>query len=202
MAKIGLDFDNTLVIYDNIFFETAKRQGLITEKIARNKVAIRNYLRQKGEEHKFTLLQGEVYGKGILEANPAIGMIEALSRLQEKGHELCIISHKTATPFEGPKYNLREAAIKWLTSNRFFDTDGLNMKLEDIFFESTKEEKIERIHQENCDYYVDDLPEILEKLTSRITKVLFCGQNGQNKSGDISTMHIISNWNELEYIVK
>ena len=38
MTLIGLDFDNTLVTYDNIFFDTALRKGLIHEKVQANKI--------------------------------------------------------------------------------------------------------------------------------------------------------------------
>ena len=37
------------------------------------------------------------------------------------GIELFIISHKTKTPYQGPKYNLHDAASNWLEKNLFFE---------------------------------------------------------------------------------
>jgi len=199
MAKIGLDFDNTLVLYDKQFHRTALAQGLIGKNVPANKVAIRNYLRQRGRDHEFTLLQGEVYGLGLLDIKPITGVIETLKKLKDNGNELCIISHKTITPFKGPKYKLRGAARKWLKQNKFITKDGLGIDNKNIFFESTKEEKIERIHKERCEYFVDDLPEILEKINRDVKRILYCGEN---EMIDIKGVHAIRKWKDLEKIVK
>ena len=71
MTVLGLDFDNTLVQYDNIFHQLAIEKKLIDQPIAPTKTAIRNYLRKNGLDHQFTLLQAEAYGPRILDAAPA-----------------------------------------------------------------------------------------------------------------------------------
>ena len=70
MTLIGLDFDNTLVCYNKLFHQTALEK-LIDESIPVDKVVIRDYLRRINREEEFTLLQGEVYGSRILDAEPA-----------------------------------------------------------------------------------------------------------------------------------
>ena len=66
MFNIGIDFDNTLVHYDKVFYDIALKEGLIDSNIEKSKIAVRNYLVNKGKESLFTKLQGEVYGLNIL----------------------------------------------------------------------------------------------------------------------------------------
>ena len=70
MTILGLDFDNTIVTYDKVFHKIALKKLLIEKTIPEDKIAIRNFLRESGREDEFTTLQGEVYGKYILEAEP------------------------------------------------------------------------------------------------------------------------------------
>ena len=85
------------------------------------KSAIRDYLRKADKENEFTLLQAEVYGKRIVEAKPATGMIEALKAAAIR-IDTVLISHKSKYPYSGPKYTTRigkELADK----HGFFDED-------------------------------------------------------------------------------
>ena len=103
MTLLGLDFDNTLVRYDKLFYQLALERKLIKESLPADKIIIRNHLRSKGQDEDFTLLQGEVYGRRILEAEPAEGMLNALKRLKKDGVQMRLVSHKTKTPYKGPK---------------------------------------------------------------------------------------------------
>ena len=100
-------------------------------------------------------------------------MLETLEKLRIKKIPINIISHKTRVPYLGAKVDLHAAAKNWLTINHFFDTNGLNLKENQIYFEVTKEEKIDRIMANGCTHYVDDLPEILEMIPKGIQKILF-----------------------------
>ena len=103
MKIIGLDFDNTLTNYDNLFYETAKDLNLIPDIIKASKVAIRDYLVSINKEQDFTFLQGEVYGLRIANADQPQGMYTALMELKERGYKLKIVSHKTKYPIKGKK---------------------------------------------------------------------------------------------------
>ena len=59
-----------------------------------------------------------------------------------------------------------------VSKNKFFNKNGLNIK-NDIFFESTKKLKIERIGKERCDVFIDDLPEILNMIDKSIERILY-----------------------------
>ena len=91
---LGLDFDNTLVRYDELFHQLAIEKKLIEESLPPNKIIIRNYLRGQGKDEQFTLLQGEVYGRRILEAKPAEGMLKTLTKLGRYGVQMKLVSHK------------------------------------------------------------------------------------------------------------
>ena len=100
-------------------------------------------------------------------------MFEVLKKLKQNGIELFIVSHKTKTPYAGPKYDLHNAAKTWLETNFFFSNHGIKMSKENVFFEVTKEEKIERIESIGCTHFIDDLPEILEMITPKIKRILY-----------------------------
>ncbi|MAQ88976.1 MAG: hypothetical protein CMM03_03890 [Rhodopirellula sp.] len=174
---LGLDFDNTLVRYDALFHQLAQEKGLIKDSLPADKTAIRDFLRSQGQDKQFTLLQGEVYGLRILEAEPAEGMLEALDMLQQRGVQMVLVSHKTRRPYTGPAYNLHQAAWSWLDKQGFFTADGLGWSRGQVFFEETKNAKVARIKAEGCTHYVDDLPEILEMLPSSIKGILYDPNN-------------------------
>lgn len=173
MIKLGLDFDNTLISYDRLFRQVALDQALIPEQIAPSKNAVRDYLRQQGQEESWTRLQGEVYGGRILEAEPYPGMRAVLQGLCDRDIAMVVVSHKTRRPYLGKPWDLHSAARSWLTKQGFHDSDGLGWSQEQVFFELTKEAKVARILALGCTHYVDDLPEILEMIPDSVDRILF-----------------------------
>ena len=194
MTKLGIDFDNTLVCYDKLFYDLALEKGLIHESIASDKISVRNYLRGQGKDEEFTLLQGEVYGLRILEAEPAEGMLKTLSELHERGISMVLVSHKTKTPYKGPQYDLHKAASSWLEKYGFRSKKGMNWSEKNIFFEQTKMDKIERIVDLECTHYVDDLSEILELLPEGIKRIHYNPKGYSKAKGAIE----IKNWKDLQ----
>ena len=196
--RLGLDFDNTLISYDSLFYNLALEKGLIAPETPMQKNAVRDSLREKGIEESWTRLQGEVYGSRILEAEPYPSMLATLSRLTIKCIPMCIVSHKTKHPYLGDPHDLHAAAKGWLKKNGFFDIDGLGWSENQIFFEITKQEKISRILSLGCTHYVDDLPEILSMLPDSVQKILF------TPSRDIQAQpnwRQISSWQELPSVL-
>ena len=63
---VGFDFDNTIIDYTSSFVELSKKKNLVPPEINKDKISIRNYLREKNIEKEWTVLQGEVYGKNIM----------------------------------------------------------------------------------------------------------------------------------------
>ena len=66
--KIGVDFDNTIVSYDKVFHKVALEQSLIKSNLNISKIAVRDYLREQGQNNIWTELQGYVYGERMLDA--------------------------------------------------------------------------------------------------------------------------------------
>lgn len=157
---IGLDFDNTIVSYENVFHDVAVEQGHIDEHVARSKLAVRDNLRARGMEDVWTEMQGYVYGACMDRADLFPGVIETLQCARDSGLRIVIVSHKTQYPFLGPKYDLHEAARAFI-EHALHDERGALVSPDNINFRETKEEKIARIAEIGCDVYLDDLPEIL-----------------------------------------
>ena len=197
MTLLGLDFDNTLVRYDELFHKLAVEKGLVHESTPVDKVEIRQLIKRKGKEEEFTLMQGEVYGPRILEAPPAEGMLRALQTLKKKNMKMILVSHKTKTPYKGPAYNLRESAMSWLDKHGFFDQDGLGWTEENIFFEDSIDKKIDRIKYASCKYFVDDLPKVIELLPRTTLGIYYCPTSKEETS--YCTMR---NWSEAEGLIK
>ena len=193
MTKIGIDFDNTIVFYDDLFHKIATEEKLIPSNFPSSKLLIRDYLRKKNKEEFFTLLQAEVYGKRILEASPAPNVDLAIKKIIDNGFDVSIISHKSLNPYKGPKYNLHEAAMSWLEKNKFFEEKKVGLSEKNVFFNLTKEEKVNKIEAIGCDYFIDDLPEILSLIQKRTTKILYSPNNNFNQNDYI----ILKKWDDL-----
>jgi hypothetical protein len=181
--RIGVDFDNTIICYDQAFAAQAREKNLLPAGVAPTKLAIRDFLRAAGREDEWTRLQGEVYGPGILAAEPFAGVAEFFAACAEAGVFVRVISHKTARPYLGEPHDLHAWARSWLTERGFFDGQGLS--LEQVEFWPTKGEKAGRIRELNLTHFIDDLPEFLAELDwPGLTRVLFdpnCAHAGEGR---------------------
>lgn len=149
---IGVDFDNTIVSYDEAFRLAAAERSLLADGVASTKEEVRDQLRAAGREDDWTELQGYVYGPGMIAARPFAGVQRFFERCREMDVEVAIVSHKTKTPYRGPEYDLHEAARSFLRRHELTAP---------AFFELTKEAKLSRIGTIGCTDFVDDLPEFL-----------------------------------------
>ena len=196
---LGLDFDNTVISYDRLFRRVALDKGLIPESTLAHKNAVRDCLRQQGMEEEWIHLQGEVYGKRILEAEPYPGMQAALRWLAREGVPMCIVSHKTRMPYRGERWDLHAAARSWLAQEGFHDAGGLGWSEDRVFFELTKEAKVARIVALGCTHYVDDLPEILDMLPDDIEKIFF---SPPGDTGHHPEWKLMRSWDGLPALLK
>ena len=195
---LGLDFDNTLISYDQLFYRVALDKALVPEETLQKKNAVRDYLRQQGREEDWIRLQGEVYGSRILEAKPYQGMLEVINSFSSKRVPMRIVSHKTLTPYLGEPWDLHAAARSWLAQQRIHDVNNMIFSEEQVFFELTKESKVERIVELGCTHYVDDLPEILQMIPDHVEKILFSPDEAPEKHPDWTVMQ---SWYELPAIL-
>lgn len=198
---IGLDFDNTIVGYDALFYKVAKERALVTDQVEVNKISVRDHLRKINQEAVWTEMQGYVYGFRLGEANSYPGVRQFFHWAAQSGHIINIISHKTRYPFLGPKYDLHEAARLWIKNN-LNDECEIIIHEKNIFFEATKEEKLERINSVGCDVYLDDLPEILlaDMFPDKTKRFLFDPDKKYNVHLN-SDLQIINSWNDFKNIL-
>jgi len=157
---LGIDFDNTLACYDGLFHAEAVKRNLLSAESPQDKNSVRDALRENGLEEEFTLLQGYIYGPGMVQASLYQGAMKCLESLKEHRVKLVIVSHKTPFPYLGPRYDLHTYARNWLEEKKFHENNLIERQ--NVFFEASKEDKLERIAQQKCTHFIDDLPDILE----------------------------------------
>ncbi len=173
MINIGFDFDNTIISYEKSFYFLAHKIYKMPSDIEKDKASVRQFFINSGREEEFTELQGLVYGKEIMKANSTKNFINFLKKISEdKKFNIFIVSHKTKYPYRGEKINLRDAATNWIKKNLTLNNKKL-IKQNNIFYESTIEEKIERIKKLNCRYFFDDLSKIIKLLPKDIEGYLY-----------------------------
>jgi hypothetical protein len=193
--RIGIDFDNTIVSYDALFSKVAREAGLVSETLPATKLAVRDHLRAIGREDDWTEMQGTVYGGRMAEAIAYPGAFAFMRAAREQGHELFIVSHKTRYPFRGAQHDLHLAARTWVEAS-MRDALGELIASDHAFFELTKEEKLARVGELKCDFFIDDLPEILlaSYFPSGVKPILF---DPDDIHVDQSTLLRLSSWADI-----
>jgi hypothetical protein len=201
-TRIGIDFDNTLVTYDEVFAgAAAKFADIIAPGTGRQKRDIRDYLRTLPDgELTWQRLQGFVYGKGIAGAEMFSGAGQFLKRCRVAGADVVIVSHKTEYSHHDPdRVNLRDAARGWMTAKGFFAADGYGISEGNLYFEATRAEKLKRIAALNCTCFIDDLEEVLDDpdFPPSVTRILFA----QAPPGGALPYPVCQSWAEIEKLV-
>ena len=197
---IGLDFDNTIVCYDSLFYRVAADKKLIPPSTERSKVAVKRHLLECDKEELWTEIQGLVYGERLIDAEAYPGAIKAIECFQALGHRVHIISHKTKYPFIGEHYDLHAAALNWIDQN--INSYEILVESQDIHLCQTKSEKIFRIGEVKCDLFFDDLEEILldPMFPKKVHKFLF--DPGKRYTSASPQLTMLSSWGDLVNVVK
>ena len=158
--RIGLDFDNTIVCYDQAIALLAEELFELPADVSRTKLGLRNFLRAAGREPEWTAFQGELYGPGMLYAKPFERAIETMLELVATGHELVIVSHRSRRPYAGEPHDLHAAALNWV-AERLQSYGLFTYNNGSVNFLETREEKVARIAELGCQVFLDDLPDVL-----------------------------------------
>jgi hypothetical protein len=174
--RIGIDFDNTIIAYDQVFCSAAKHEGLIGADFVGGKQAVRDSIRLLPDgELTWQRLQGQVYGKGIFGGTLIPGVDAFLRRCRAEGFLVSIVSHKTEFGHYDPeRVNLRDAARKWMAANGVVEGE-FGIPSSSIFFEGTRCEKLARIAALSCTHFIDDLEEVLvdPAFPPNVARILF-----------------------------
>lgn len=195
--RLGIDFDNTIVCYDEVFHQVARERDLIPAELPVSKQAVRDYLRSVGKEDRWTEMQGYVYGPRLSDAQAYSGVLAFIGEQVRRGTTLFIVSHKTKHPYLGPKYDLHEAALNWLEQNGVFDAARVGLPRDNVFLCLTKADKLRRIGELGCTHFIDDLPELLAEPTfpAAVHKLLF---DPNDEHGNQTSFIRARSWKNLE----
>jgi hypothetical protein len=196
--RIGIDFDNTIIAYDDVFLTAAKERGLVDENFRGRKQAIRDAIRLLPDgELSWQKLQGQVYGKGIGGAAMFEQVASFLCRCHLEKCPVLIVSHKTMYGHHDPdRINLHEAALDWMKAQGFF-SDHYGISLANVFFEETRDAKIARIAALGCTHFIDDLEEVLTDpaFPPNVTRILF----SDDKTTTAASPYVVCpSWRHIE----
>ncbi|VEN74523.1 conserved hypothetical protein [Candidatus Desulfarcum epimagneticum] len=196
---IGIDFDNTLIRYDSLFYKLAAQKEFISGEFPKDKTAIRDFVRALPDgETKWQRLQALAYGPEIEDAFLPEGLVDFFGFCKEKGIKIYIVSHKTKFASQSiSRDNLRKCALGWMERRGFFDSDGFGISRNNVFFESTREKKIMRIVQLKCGHFIDDLEEIFlePKFPGNTGKILYAPQGTIISAPGLV---ILKSWNAIK----
>jgi hypothetical protein len=165
MSYIGIDLDNTLINYDTVFPAAANILNISLPPLVQTKKQIREFMRLQPEgEKKWQELQGIAYGK-CLKEHAALypGVKRFFWRCAQNNHKVTVISHKTEYGHVDDEKNpLRKEALSFMKNQCLTSTD--NNSLIEIIFKDTRDDKISCISQHDFEWFIDDLPEVVDAL--------------------------------------
>lgn len=194
LLHIGIDFDNTIVCYDELFHRCALERGLVPPGTPKSKSAVRGCLWSLPDGNTpWTELQGIVYGKRMSEAPPCPGALDFFSLCRDRAVRVSIVSHKIEFPTLGPRVNMREAALKWIGEHGLYaDRQAVHRH---VYFESSREAKITRIRDLGCTHFIDDLAEVFRdrSFPEGVEKILYATDARLDLS-ESRGVKVFSNW--------
>lgn len=185
--RIGIDFDNTIICYDDLFIRAVKeKEWDLGVDCGESKAAIKERLVQlDGNDFRWQEMQAIVYGILIKDANPFSGVLETLQYLKDSGnYELFIVSHKTPASLYLKHITLIDKAQLWIKDRKLTDF----IPEENIFFRPVRDEKINVIRDLNLDFFIDDLLEVLHDKNFPPINAFFFSPDGNE----------INHWNKIK----
>jgi hypothetical protein len=201
---VGIDFDNTIAIYDRVFHDLAVERGLIDAAVPRSKRHVRDAvrLRADGESH-WRRLQASAYGTYMADAAMAPGVAEFLARCRDSAIPVYVISHRTRfAALDESGVLLRDAAIDWMRAQGLFGREGLGLRAERVYFESTRAEKIDRLARLECSHFVDDLAEVLQEPAFPVHVVrVWYAPDRDGLGPDLDGVRTVTHWDQVHEVM-
>lgn len=195
---VGVDFDNTIAIYDELMHQVALERTLIGPDVPQQKQAIRDAIRLlPGGEIEWQKLQGTIYGPKMAGAQLAEGFLQFVQRCLGVGGRVHIISHKTEfANYDETGTNLRRTALQWMEAQGLFSRNGSGLTENDVYFEATRQQKLDRIAQCKCSSFVDDLDEtfIEQGFPNNVERILYAPEGS---AASIRQVIVMSSWENV-----
>jgi hypothetical protein len=196
---IGIDFDNTLICYDEVFHRLAVEAGLVVPESPQRQKAVREAARRSPEgDIAWQRLQGLAYGPRIEEAAPAQGALAFLEQCHQSGLEVHIISHKTRYAAIDPSHtDLQAAARAWLANHGFF-TEVTGLGPASFHCGTTRAQKIALIRETHCTHFIDDLEETFreEDFPAHVQAILYAPE-GDPVPRDLPHLLVARTWHDI-----
>ena len=196
---VGVDFDNTIVTYDQVMNKVAKDRELIGPDVPCQKGSIRDAIRSRpGGEWEWVRLQAAVYGPLISKAKLTKGVKQFLKACRDFGIKVFVISHKTKfAAADETGTDLRLAAMGWMSEQNFFITKETGLRPDDVHFEETRQRKVQRIFRLGCTHFIDDLFEtFLERgWPTSVQKILYSPHSNDDNLADVK---MFSTWKDIQ----
>lgn len=191
--KIGIDFDNTIVCYDNAYKSFIDENQLPPSDEPLKKQVKQHFFKdsESGNLH-WTQFQGQLYGKEIIKAQPYDGLINFLAFAQKKQWTIFIISHKSRFPAIGELYDFHDSAKRWLKQNSILNF----IPADHCYFLPTLKDKVNKINELQCDLFIDDLPLVLNhsSFPQFTKKILFAPSIIHTKN---NSFEILEGWDSI-----
>ena len=199
---IGVDFDNTIVSYDDLIHRIAVKKRLIPPDTLKSKKQVRDCIRRLNEgEVKWQQIQAAIYGPLMHEAQLINGVNEFFQTCGTRNIPIFIVSHKTEfANYDSTGTNLRSTALKWMEKNGFLLPAKFGLNQEHVFFQSTRQDKVERIRNLDCTHFIDDLEETFleESFPEKVEKILFDPHGQYSPRPGVK---ICSSWQEIKKVL-
>jgi hypothetical protein len=196
---IGVDFDNTIVGYDDLLHRLAAERGLIEAGARKSKKSIRDCIRLLPDgEVEWQKLQAVMYGPRMGEAVLIEGVASFFRRCRATGAKVFIVSHKTQyAGYDETRTPLPAAALAWLRARGFFEAGGLGLSEERAYFEPTRAAKLDRVRALGCTHFIDDLEETFLEPTfpNGVVRALF---NPHREPVSARNVRNFSDWRSIE----
>jgi hypothetical protein len=159
--RVGIDIDNTIICYDGVFASVAQLIGHDID-VVFSKEKTKDWFHSRNMYDEFTELQGLVYGSYLGLSSLYDGVKGFLNRANLMGCTVFIVSHKTRYPLIGDKVDLHNAASVFLSEQGIIKSKSSGLvPAENLFYETSLNDKIERIAALQLDYFIDDLSDVL-----------------------------------------
>lgn len=159
--RVGIDIDNTIICYDGVFASVARLLGHDID-AGSTKAETKDWFHSREMYDEFTELQGLIYGTYLGHASVYHGVKTFLNQAERIGCSVFIVSHKTRYPIIGGKVDLHEAASMFLAEQGIIKsgTSGF-VPSEQLFYETSLDDKIQKISDLQLDYFIDDLSDVI-----------------------------------------
>ena len=124
--RLGVDLDNTLICYDDVFLSGARELNLVPKSWTGDRFQVRAYVRdQKNGETSWQRLQGQVYGRWNSRAKLFPGVYRFLWRCNFRKITVDVLSHKSEHGhFDNEEVALRQVARQFLVEQGILSKHG------------------------------------------------------------------------------